>query len=117
MRNAKALILPLTLSVIVLVLMNIWVFPPLIGQPAAADPAPQPNQVNPAPSINGAAVLQGQLLKIDGDLYIVKDAAGKEVHLRVNRNTVLDNRIKVGDKIDVQMASDGHAATLLKALD
>lgn len=116
MRNVKASIVPLTITVIVLVIANVWIFPPLIGLPAATDPAPQSNQANPAPSMNGAGVLQGQLLKIDGDLYIVKDAGGKEVRLRVSKSTVLDTRIKVGDKIDVQMSADGHAATLLKAL-
>jgi hypothetical protein len=35
----------------------------------------------------------------------------------VSKDTVLDKRIKGGDKIDVQMAADGSAATLLKALD
>ncbi len=114
MRYANAL--ALVIAVIVLVVANVWVFPSLIELPAAADPAPQSNATKPAPSTNGAGVLQGQLLKIDGDSYIVKDLSGKEVRLRVNKNTVLDTRIKVGDRVDAQIAADGSAATLLKAL-
>ncbi|OGW64253.1 MAG: hypothetical protein A3H49_07520 [Nitrospirae bacterium RIFCSPLOWO2_02_FULL_62_14] len=114
MRNANAW--TLFIAAIVLVIANIWVFPNLIELPAATNPAPQSDSAKPAPSMNGTGILQGQLLKIDGDLYIVKDAGGKEVHLRVNKDTVLDKRIKAGDKVDVQMAADGHAATLLKAL-
>jgi hypothetical protein len=88
--------------------------PPTIEIHAAADSAPP---AKPVPSMNGAGVLQGRLLKIDGDLYIIKDAAGKEVRVHVNKATVLDSRIKAGDKIDVQMAADGHAAAMLKALE
>jgi hypothetical protein len=122
MRNTNALTLSIAASV--LVIANVWVFPNLIELPAATTATtPQSNSANaanpadPAPSMNGAGVLQGQLLKIEGDLYIVKDSRSKEVRLRVNKNTVLDNRIKVGDKIDVQMSADGHVATLLKTLD
>ncbi len=115
MRNANALIL--SIAIVVLVIANVWIFPNLIELPAAVDSAPQSNPATSAPSMNGAAVLQGQLLKIDGDVYILKDASGKEVRVRVNKNSVLDRRITVGDTIDVQMAADGHAATLLKALE
>jgi uncharacterized protein YdeI (BOF family) len=115
MRNVNAL--ALFIAAIVLVTANVWVFPNLIELPAATDPPPQANPAKPAPSVNGAGVLQGHLLKIDGDFYIVKDAAGNEVRVRVSKDTVLDKRIKGGDKIDVQMAADGSAATLLKALD
>jgi len=112
MRNANAL--ALFIAAIVLVTANVWVFPNLIELPAATTPPPQANPAKPAPSMNGAGVLQGQLLKIEGDIYIVKDASGKEVRVRVNKNSVLDSRIKVGDKIDIQIAADGSAATLLK---
>lgn len=83
---------------------------------AAAEPVPGADQASPAPSANGTGILQGQLVKIEGDLYVIKDAGGKEVRVRVDKATVLDSRIKVGDKIDVQMAAGGHAATILKAL-
>lgn len=87
--------------------------PPTIELPARADSVPA---AKPAPSMNASGVLQGQLTKIDGDLSIITDAGGQEVRGRVNKATVLDSRIKVGDKVDVQMAADGHVATLLKAL-
>lgn len=115
MRNTNAL--TLSIAATILVIANVWLFPNLIELPAATNSTPPSNSASPAPSMNGAGVLQGQLLKIDGDLYIVKDAGGKEVRLRVNKNTVLDNQVKVGDKIDIQMSADGHVATLLKALE
>lgn len=83
-------------------------------QTAAADPAPQSK---PAVSENAARVLQGKLVKIEGESYVVTDASGKEVRVHVGKDTVLDGRIKVGDKIDAQVSADGHAATVLKALE
>jgi hypothetical protein len=46
--------------------------------------------------------IKGDLLKIDGEFYVVKDMAGKETRLRADKTTVLDGAIKVGDKIEVQ---------------
>ena len=69
------------------------------------------------PQTNGSGVLVGQLLKIEGEIYVVKDAGGKEVRVHVGKNAALDARIKVGDKIEAQMGADGHAVTVLKALE
>jgi len=80
----------------------------------AADPAPPPKT---NVQTNGSGVLQGRLLKIEGESYTVKDTVGKEVRVRVGKDSVVDARIKVGDKVDVQMGSDGHAVTVLKALE
>jgi uncharacterized protein YdeI (BOF family) len=80
----------------------------------AADPAP-PSK--PAVSENAARVLQGKLVKIEGESYVVHDAGGKEVRVHVGKDTALDSRIKVGDKIDVQVSVNGHATTVLKALE
>ncbi len=113
--------LTLSIAVIVLVIANVWVFPNLIELPPAAESAPQSESAEsaesakPAPSMKDAGILQGILLKIEGEFYVVKDADGKEVRLNVGKNTALDAQIKVGDKIVVQIAADGHAATVLKA--
>lgn len=80
----------------------------------AADPKPAPSK--PSPSTSAAQPLKGQLIKIEGDVYVVKDAAGKEIRLRVNQETVLQADLHVGDKIDAEVLPDGRAATMLRAL-
>ena len=50
--------------------------------------------------------IKGELLKIDGEFYVVKDMAGKEIRLHVDKTTVLDGAIKAGDNVQVQ-ATDG----------
>jgi hypothetical protein len=92
----------------------VFLFSGMIVSMVAADPTLPPKTNAPA---NASGVLLGQLLKIEGEIYVVKDAGGKEVRLHVGKNTALDARIKVGDKIEAQVGPDGHALTVLKALE
>jgi hypothetical protein len=58
--------------------------------------------------------LTGEVLRIEGENYTVKDASGKEVRLHVNNDTKKEGDIKVGDKIEAKFNPDGHA-TWIKA--
>ena len=46
--------------------------------------------------------VKGDLLKIEGEFYVVKEMSGKEIRLHVDKTTALDGAIKVGDKVEVQ---------------
>jgi uncharacterized protein YdeI (BOF family) len=56
--------------------------------------------------------LQGDLLKIDGEFYVVKDMTGKEIRLHVDKTTALEGVIKTGDKIEAQATEKNHAASI-----
>jgi hypothetical protein len=56
--------------------------------------------------------IQGDLLKIDGEFYVVKDMAGKEVRLHVDKTTALEGVIKTGDKVEAQATDKNHAASI-----
>ncbi len=62
-----------------------------------------------------AQTVKGDLLKIEGEFYVVKDAAGKEVRLHVNKETKLDGAPKAGDKIEAQATAEGHAISIKAA--
>ncbi len=49
-------------------------------------------------------MVNGDLLKIEGEFYVVKDLrnAGKEVRLHVDQTTQLEGAFKAGDKVEVQ---------------
>jgi hypothetical protein len=82
---------------------------------SADDPMPvPPKDPRAAPA---AQPMKGELLRIEGEYYVVKDVAGKEVRLQVSKDTVLDARLKAGDKIDAQVLPDGRALMILKALE
>jgi hypothetical protein len=56
--------------------------------------------------------IQGDLLKMDGEFYVVKDMAGKEIRLHVDKTTTLDGALKVGDKVEAQATEKNHATSL-----
>ena len=56
--------------------------------------------------------INGDLLKIDGEFYVVKDMAGKEVRLHVDKTSQLDGTFKAGDKIEAQATEKNHAGSI-----
>jgi len=56
--------------------------------------------------------VNGDLLKIDGEFYVVKDMAGKEIRLHVDKTTTVDGAVKVGDKVEAQATEKNHAASI-----
>ena len=56
--------------------------------------------------------ITGDLMKIDGEFYVVKDSAGKEVRLHVDKTSKLDAAFKAGDKVEAQATDKGHALSM-----
>jgi len=92
--------------------------PRLDNVPAGDSPAPDPQAIMKARSV------QGELVKIDGAFYVIKDASGKEIRLHVDKNTTkldkdrakMDSDFKVGDKVEARMNPDGHASSIQIAM-
>ena len=68
-----------------------------------------------AKDASSAQTVNGEVLKIEGENYVVKDAMGKEVKLHVSPETKKDGDIKVGDKIEAQADATGHAISIKAA--
>ena len=68
-----------------------------------------------AKEASSAQTVSGEVLKIEGENYVVKDAMGKEVKLHVSPETKKDGIIKVGDKIEAQADATGHAISIKAA--
>jgi hypothetical protein len=60
----------------------------------------------------GTEMFRGDLLKIEGEYYVVRDMAGKEIRLHVDKTTALDGVVKEGDKIEAQATENNHAASI-----
>ena len=82
------------------------------GAAAAAEKAA--NSAKEGTNAN-ARTIKGEVLKIDGENYVVKDATGKEVKLHVSPETKKDGDLKVGDKIEAQADASGHAISIKAA--
>ena len=68
------------------------------------------------PAAAGAQTVKGDLLKIEGEFYVVKDTSGKELRLHVDGSTKLEGTIKAGDKIEAQATDKGHAESIKPAM-
>jgi hypothetical protein len=63
-----------------------------------------------------SAVVEGEVLKIDRETYVVQDPTGKEVRLQVDAKTWKDGNITVGDNIlaNIDNFQTIHAESLTK---
>jgi uncharacterized protein YdeI (BOF family) len=59
--------------------------------------------------------VKGDLLKIDGEFYVVKDMSGKEIRLHVDKTSKLDGAFKSGDKVEAQASEKNHALSIRHA--
>ena len=65
------------------------------------------------PSSEAFQTLDGKLLKVDGDYYIIEDFTGKEKRLHVSKETMLLNGPKQpGDLVRVEVTKSGHAISI-----
>jgi exosome complex RNA-binding protein Csl4 len=60
----------------------------------------------------GPQSIRGDLLKIEGDVYVVKEMSGKETRMHVDKTTKLDGSFKTGDEIEAQVTDKGHAFSI-----
>jgi len=92
--------------------------PNLDNVPAGGAPTPDPRPVTKERSV------LGELMKIDGAFYVIKDAKGEEIRLHVDKNTTkldkdrakMDREFKVGDKLEARLNPDGHASSIQMAM-
>jgi hypothetical protein len=60
-------------------------------------------------------IVKGEVLKIEGSAYVIKQANGKEIRLGIDQDTRMEITPKPGDKIAAQMAEDGRTRSVRKA--
>ena len=61
----------------------------------------------------GSKLVEGDILKIEGEYYTVHDTAGHEVRLHVNKTTHLEGgAFRVGDKVEAYVTDKGHARSM-----
>ena len=82
----------------------------------AGSPNPESSEMNINTNPESAAfqTVDGTLLEIDGEFYVVEDFTGKQLRLHVGRDTVLLNgQKKPGDILRVEITKSGHAISIL----
>ena len=97
------------------------------SDPGAAETAQPMKPSDPKKVPEGASVIPqggipasevtGELLKIDGKDYVVKDPSGKEVRFQIDERTMMNANPKVGDKITAKLEPQGYAYSINLASD
>jgi hypothetical protein len=58
---------------------------------------------------------EGDVLKVDGDVFVVKDDTGKEIRLQTGSNSKVTGSHKVGDRIRAEYTPDGKVLSVRPA--
>jgi hypothetical protein len=89
---------------------------PGTSEPQGSNPKVGGEGANVVPSSGlPPRVVTGELLKVDGINYTVKDQSGKEVRFQIDPSrTMMNTQPKVGDKIKVNVEPQGYAYSIDK---
>jgi hypothetical protein len=84
------------------VLWGFWAVPPSFSglEQNLRTPPPPPS-------------FEADLLRIDGNRYVVKDIAGVERQVHVGKDTEIFGQAKAGDRIQLCVQPDGHAQAII----
>ena len=63
----------------------------------------------------GVHIIQGDVLRVEGDTYFIKELGGKELTLRTDATTMKAERIQVGDRIEAKVDGNKLALSLVLA--
>ena len=63
----------------------------------------------------GVTIIQGNVMRVEGDTYFVKGRDGKEISLQADTTTMKTERIKPGDRVEVKIDQNNHALSMLPA--
>ena len=85
------------------------------GQDLGAGTSEQSTKSRDKGKLQAASVVKGELLKIQGEFYTVKETSGNEIRLHVNKETKMDVPVNVGDKIEAERTASDHALSINKA--
>jgi hypothetical protein len=59
--------------------------------------------------------VKGELMQIEGEYYVVRDAEGKDVRLHVDKGTKMEDAVKIGDFVEAKRTLQGHAVSIRQA--
>lgn len=63
----------------------------------------------------GASIIQGEVVRVEGDTYFVRGRDGKEISLHADTTTMKTDTVKAGDRVEVKIDEHNHAVSMLPA--
>src|SRR5438105_3455796 len=74
-----------------------------------SDPSVNPGQAQ------GFRIVQGEVLKMEGNTYLVRDETGKEIRLTITKDSKIEKAFEVGDRIVAQVSDQGLVTLINKS--
>lgn len=59
--------------------------------------------------------MRGAVVMLAGEVCVVKDAAGKSVLFKVDKETKIDGSVQEGKKVEISASADGRALSIKEA--
>jgi hypothetical protein len=56
--------------------------------------------------------VKGELLRMEGEYFVIRDVNGQEIRLQVDNATKMENAVQVGDKIEAHVSGSNHAESV-----
>ena len=63
----------------------------------------------------GVHIIQGDVLRMEGNTYFIKELGGKELSMRTDATTMKAEKIQVGDRIEAKVDENNRALSLVLA--
>ena len=81
---------------------------------------PEPNgeradQKDMSMQAQGVSIIQGDVVRVEGDTYFVRGRDGKEISLHADTTTMKTETIKPGDRVEVKVDQNNHAVSMFPA--
>ena len=64
---------------------------------------------------SGVSIIQGDVIRVEGDTYFVRGRDGQEISLHADSTTMKTEKIKAGDRVEVKIDQNNHALSMLPA--
>lgn len=69
---------------------------------------------SPPPPVILTEAVKGQVVRIEGESYVIKGAKEEEIRIEAGKDTLLDSSIRIGDVVEAEVSGDGHAKSIRK---
>ena len=95
-------------GILFVVLSLVPIFSVLAGETMQELPG---KSLQATPSSTGSNILEGKLVQIEGDFWLVEDLSGNQHRIHIGAKTILPQSPKqTGDSIQAVVRKDGHAS-------
>jgi Cu/Ag efflux protein CusF len=81
----------------------------------AAETPSAPERIKPGLSAQGIETIKGEVVRLKGQHFYIRQSNGKEMHLHAKPTTEMKRELKNGDRVEVQVDDQNNALSIRQA--